>query len=93
MIGPTRSEEAEPVQDHSSVREVMMLARRALNEELPMGALYAIVALRGRLREAELAAVEGARARGANWEDIAAALGVSRQALHQRIQRTRVGTG
>jgi DNA-directed RNA polymerase specialized sigma24 family protein len=77
------------VQDQSDIREVMVLARRALNDELPMGALYAIVELRDRLRAAEVAAVEGARARGASWEDIAGALGITRQALHQRMQRTR----
>jgi hypothetical protein len=80
------------VEDHRTVKEAMMLARRALNTELPMGALYAIVELRDRLREAELDAVEGARVRGASWEDIAGTLGITRQALHQRMQRQHART-
>ncbi|MFN2545471.1 MAG: hypothetical protein ABR600_13025 [Actinomycetota bacterium] len=71
----------------AAVKEVTTLARRALNDDLPMGALAALVQLRTRLGEAERASIEGARARGASWEDIATTLGVTRQALHQRMQR------
>ena len=70
------------------------LFRRARNLELPMGALFAIAELRDCLREQEAAAVFAARERGASWEEIAQALGVTRQALHQRYAaaaRTRSG--
>jgi DNA-directed RNA polymerase specialized sigma24 family protein len=60
------------------------LVRRAENLELPMGALFAIAKLRHRLRDAEEAAVMAAREKGASWEDVADALGISRQAIHQR---------
>jgi hypothetical protein len=65
-------------------KDMNKLVRRARNLELPMGALFAMAELRDRLRDAEAVAVQAARERGASWEDIAHALGVTRQALHQR---------
>jgi len=63
------------------------LVRRALNTELAFGALPAIVELRQHLQELEEEAILFAREHGASWEDIAEALGITRQALQQRMGR------
>ena len=78
------------MQEQEAVHERLRdLARRSSNLELPMGALQAITELKERLRDLEIAAVRQARARGATWVDICQVLGVTRQALHQRMaQRT-----
>ena len=65
------------------------LVRQGTNLELPMSALVALAELKVQIREAELAAIGAARERGATWEDIAGALGVTRQALHQRLRTAR----
>jgi len=70
-----------PESDH----DMRDLVRRSTNLALPMGALHALAELKGRLREVEANAIDAARMRGATWVDIARALGISRQALHQRI--------
>lgn len=62
------------------------LVRRATNIELALGALSAIQEIRARLRELEAEAVAAARSKGASWQDIADALGISRQALQQRLK-------
>jgi DNA-directed RNA polymerase specialized sigma24 family protein len=64
------------------------LVKRARAKEMPFGSLAAIVELRGQLDELERQAIEEARAKGATWEDIAHSLGVTRQALQQRLART-----
>ena len=63
------------------------LIRLAQKLDLPVGALTAIRALKIRLEDLEWAAIGSAREKGASWEDIAIALGVSRQALQQRVAR------
>src|SRR5207248_663143 len=77
---------------HEGLRDLL---RRSTNLELPMGALHAIAELKVRLRDVEAGAIAAARLRGATWIDIARALGISRQALHQRMAsspwRTRAG--
>ena len=60
------------------------IMKRASNLELPLEALVAIVELRGELDSLESAAVRAARERGATWEAVADALGVSRQAAYLR---------
>lgn len=67
------------------------LLRRAENLELPLLGLSAILDLRERLDDLELAAIRSAREKGATWDEIADTLGVTRQALHQRL-RKRWGT-
>ena len=63
------------------------LMKLAQNLELPVGALGAIRELKDRLERLEYAAIASAREKGASWEDIASALGITRQALQQRMQR------
>jgi DNA invertase Pin-like site-specific DNA recombinase len=65
------------------------LIRQAENLEVPYGALLAIMEVRHELDRLELAAIEQARAKGTTWESIARALGITRQALHQRVQKSR----
>lgn len=67
------------------------LLRRAENLELPLLGLSAILDLRERLDDLEMAAIRSARDKGATWDEIAETLGVTRQALHQRL-RKRWGT-
>jgi DNA-binding NtrC family response regulator len=74
-----------PASEHDSLRD---LVRRSTNLALPMGALHALAELKVGLRELEADAIEAARTRGATWVDIARALGISRQALHQRMAAT-----
>jgi Zn-dependent peptidase ImmA (M78 family) len=58
------------------------------HREFPLSALEAITEARRVLDEVECEAIACARARGATLEDIAEALGVSRQAIHYKLQRT-----
>ena len=58
-----------------------------MNLEIPFGALTAIAEMRTLLKEWEWAAIESARTKGAAWRDIAEALGITRQALQQRLAR------
>ena len=53
----------------------------------PLAALEAVVETRRHLDAVERAAVEAAREKGATWEDIAEALGVSRQAIYQKYRQ------
>jgi DNA-directed RNA polymerase specialized sigma subunit len=52
-----------------------------------LDALRAIVEARRCLAEVEHESIELARQAGATWEEIASALGVSRQAIYQRHRR------
>ena len=61
------------------------LLKNAQNAELPMGALRALTELREELAAMERLHVENARQKGASWEDIAEALGITRQAVQQRF--------
>ncbi len=62
------------------------LTRRATNVELPFSALPAIQELRQILDDLEEAAVDRARDRGASWDEVAEAVGVSRQTLQHRMK-------
>lgn len=50
----------------------------------PATGLLAVAALRRLVERLEALHVERARQRGWSWQEIAAALGVSRQAVHQK---------
>jgi hypothetical protein len=65
------------------------LIKRARAYDMPLGALTAITELRAHLATLEKNAIDDARAKGATWDDIASALGVTRQALQQRLGRKR----
>jgi len=59
------------------------LATRAEGEDT-VAALEALAKLRRRLESEEEALVHRARTEGRSWAEIAAALGVSRQAVHKK---------
>lgn len=63
-----------------------MLIRQAQNKELPFLALPAIADLRDYLTKLEMEIVLFAREKGATWEEIAGAMGITRQALYQRMR-------
>ncbi|MDQ4145975.1 MAG: helix-turn-helix domain-containing protein [Actinomycetota bacterium] len=63
-----------------------------MNIDLPFSALPAIQELRQLLDDLEEAAVHHARDRGASWDEVAEAVGVSRQTLQHRI-KVRNGEG
>lgn len=62
------------------------MLRRAQNIELPFSALPAIRELRGYLDGLETEIVLTAREKGATWDEIAEAMGITRQALYQRMR-------
>jgi DNA-directed RNA polymerase specialized sigma24 family protein len=59
------------------------LATAAANRD-PATGLRAVAALRKLLEQLERAQVMSARGQGWSWQDIADALGVSRQAVHKK---------
>jgi DNA-binding protein H-NS len=63
-----------------------LLRRAQRYQELPLAALQAIAELRSRLAELEQAALHEAREKGATWEEIATAMGITRQAAHMRFR-------
>lgn len=69
------------------------LIRKVENLDLPLAALSALVQLRRDLDATETSVIAEARARGATWDEIAQALGITRQALHQRIRAREARTG
>ena len=74
--------------------EVTMSALVAQAEdEDPLRALAATARLHREVSQAEAVAVRRARARGASWAQIAAALGVSRQAVHRKYGGSRFERG
>lgn len=81
-----RRRRAKAISDSHQVRIPSALARRASNVELPFAALPAIQELRRLLDDLEDVAVHYARDRGASWEELAEAVGTSRQALQHRIK-------
>lgn len=68
--------------------DLAQTVRQAENKELPFLALPAIADLRTYLGTLEMDIVAYARKKGATWEEIARAMGITRQALYQRM-RTR----
>ncbi|MFI7582380.1 helix-turn-helix domain-containing protein [Kocuria sp. M1N1S27] len=73
------------------MEEVTMgaLAAQAEDDD-PLRALVATAQLHRQVSQREAVAVRRARARGASWAQIAAALGVSRQAVHRKYGGSRV---
>ena len=65
------------------------IRKTEMHEVFPLAALEAAACIRRYLDEVERRSVETARSRGATWEDIAEALGVSRQAVYQRFRHRR----
>jgi DNA-directed RNA polymerase specialized sigma24 family protein len=63
--------------------EMTELATAAASHD-PAEGLRAVLALRRLLEAVEAVQVDNARARGWSWQEIAAALGVSRQAVHKK---------
>lgn len=66
------------------------LAIRVASED-PSEGLRAVAALRRLLERVERIHVESARGRGLTWQEIADELGVSKQAVHQKYGRRRLG--
>ena len=60
------------------------LLKQALNLDIPVGAIESLVELRLLLEAVERDAVVAARVRGATWDQIGNALGISRQAAYLR---------
>lgn len=69
--------------------EATKLAAAAGSKDPAVG-LRAVAALRDLLERLEELNVENARAMGWSWQDIASALGVSRQAVHKKHAGGRV---
>ncbi|SDQ44528.1 hypothetical protein [Quadrisphaera sp. DSM 44207] len=69
------------------------LAATASDPEDHAAGLRAVAALRRLLETLELRQVEQALAHGASWSDIAAELGVTRQAVHKKYARRLRGRG
>jgi DNA-directed RNA polymerase specialized sigma24 family protein len=67
-------------------RWYQLLRRAQRYQELPLAALQAIAELRPQLVEAEQAAVQAAREKGVTWEEIATAMGITRQAAQMRFR-------
>lgn len=62
----------------------MAAAAVVLGDEDPVVALRGVAQLRGEVERAEAVLVRRARNAGATWVQIAAALGVSKQAVHKK---------
>jgi hypothetical protein len=69
-----------------TMSDITKAIRRAENPELPLLALGGIKELRVVLDELEHRHVVSAREKGASWGDIAASMGISRQALQYRMR-------
>lgn len=59
----------------------------ALQSDDPAAGLRGVVALRALADQLEFLHVQSARDKGWSWQDIAAALGISRQAVHKKYGR------
>lgn len=69
-----------------TMTEATDLAERAGDRDPRIG-LRAVAALRRLLEQLEAVQVRSARAKGWSWQEIAAELGVSRQAVHKKHGR------
>ena len=66
-----------------AMTEATKLASAASSRDPKVG-LHAVAALRRLLEQLETRQVDNARAEGWSWQDIAAQLGVSKQAVHKK---------
>lgn len=62
----------------------MTAAMATMGDENPLVGLGGVAKLRGEVERAEAVLVRRSRNAGATWVQIAAALGVSKQAVHQK---------
>ncbi|KXC06525.1 hypothetical protein [Microbacterium hominis] len=62
----------------------MTAAMATMGDENPLVGLGGLTQLRGEVERAEAVLVRRSRNAGATWVQIAAALGVSKQAVHQK---------
>ena len=67
--------------------ESTQIARVAADTSDPRAGLRAIASLRALADRLELAQVEAALRSGMSWQDVADALGVSRQAVHKKYAK------
>lgn len=67
--------------------ESLQVAEVAANTRDPRAGLRAVASLRALTERLELAQVEAGLRAGMGWQDIAAALGVSRQAVHRKYAK------
>lgn len=67
--------------------ESLHIAEAAADTRDPRTGLRAIASLRTLTERLELAQVEAGLRAGMSWQDIAAALGVSRQAVHKKYAK------
>lgn len=65
----------------------LSVARAAGDTSNPVAGLRAVATLRRLTDELELRQVEAALAAGMSWPEIAAALGVTRQAVHKKFAK------
>jgi DNA-directed RNA polymerase specialized sigma24 family protein len=70
----------------SDAREAVDTAEAALDSDPRVG-LRAVAALRRLTERLEALQVDSARTQGWSWDEIGAALGVSRQAVHKKHAR------
>jgi hypothetical protein len=70
--------------------EVTRVAAATSSQDPEVG-LAAVAALRGLVEVLEAVQVENARANGWSWQTIAARLGVTKQAVHQKYADRRFG--
>ncbi|MET8681068.1 hypothetical protein ABZW18_26675 [Streptomyces sp. NPDC004647] len=70
----------------AEAREAVDTAEAAMNRDPHVG-LRAVAALRRLVERLEALQVDSARRQGWSWEEIGAALGVSRQAVHKKHAR------
>jgi DNA-directed RNA polymerase specialized sigma24 family protein len=70
--------------------EATKLAAEASSNDPALG-LRAVAALRRLLERLEALQVGNARTQGWSWQDIADGLGVSKQAVHRKYARRRLG--
>ena len=71
--------------------DVLMTLARATGDDAPRDGLTAAASLRRELERIEAVQVRRARNDGLTWEQIATALGVSRQAVHKKYCGRRLG--
>lgn len=74
-------------------REVVALLTAFMDDEDPRAALRKGLELRRVVERQEAVLVRRARVSGLSWAEIAAALGVSKQAVHRKYGGSRFGRG